>query len=83
MRAGLKIADAREVLFNKRRDLEAEVLKFERGLIREPLAKVNGKVTHAAKLLNVGYQRLAYIIETRHPDLLKERTPVRRRPRKQ
>lgn len=58
-----------------------EVLKFERGLIRAALAEVNGSVTHAAGLLGIGYQRLARIIEKRHPDLLKERTPVRRRPR--
>jgi len=63
--------------------LEEEVLKFERGRISEALAKVNGKVTHAAKLLGLNYQKLAYIIETKHPDLLKKRTPVRRRPRKQ
>jgi tetratricopeptide (TPR) repeat protein len=75
--------DVREVLFNKHHNLEKEVLKFERSLISQALAKVNGKVTHAAKLLGVGYQRLAYLIETRHPDLLKKRTPVRRRPRKQ
>ena len=75
-------ADVHELLFNKRIDLEQEVLKFERGLISEALAKVNGKVTHAAELLGVGYQKLAYIIETKHPDLLQKRTPVRRRPRK-
>jgi len=74
--------DAREVLFNKRYDLEAEVLKFQRGLISQTLAKVNGKVTHAAEWLGIGYQRLAYIIEKDHPDLLKKRTPVRRRPRR-
>jgi hypothetical protein len=74
--------DVREVLFNKRYDLEAEVLTFQRGLISQTLAKVNGKVTHAAKWLGVGYQRLAYIIENDYPDLLKKRTPVRRRPRK-
>jgi len=71
----------------KRLDLRAEVLKFERGLISQTLAKVNGKITHAAKLLGVGYQTLAYIlayiIETKPPDSLKKRTPVRRRPRKQ
>ena len=77
-----KTPNAHEVLFNKRLDLEAEVLKFERGLISQTLAKVNGKVTHAAELLGLGYQKLAYIIETKHPDLLKKRTPVRRRPRK-
>ena len=61
---------------------EAEVLRFERARIVEALAKVKGKVTHAAELLGMNYQKLAYIIETSHPDLLKKRTPVRRRPRK-
>ena len=76
-----KSEGAAEVLFNKQYHLPEEVLKFERSLIRKTLAKVNGSVTHAAKLLGVSYQRLAYILETRHKDLLKERSPVRRRPR--
>jgi tetratricopeptide (TPR) repeat protein len=75
-------ADVREVLFNKRYDLHDELLKYERSLIRETLAKVGGKVTHAAKLLGLPYQTLVYMIKDRHPDLLKKRTPVRRRPRK-
>jgi len=77
-----KDVDAREVLFNQTCDLEDEVLQYERDLIRRTLAKVNGQVTDAAKMLNVGRQRLAQRIETKHPDLLKERTPVRRRTRK-
>jgi tetratricopeptide (TPR) repeat protein len=81
-RRRVRTAAVNEVLFNKPYDLEAEVLKFERGRISEALAKVNGKVTHAARLLGLNYQKLAYIIETRHPVLLKKRTPVRRRPRK-
>ena len=80
-RRKVKTADASAVLFNRPYDLEAEVLKFERERISEALAKVNGKVTHAAKLLGLNYQKLAYIIETKHPDLLNKRTPVRRRPR--
>lgn len=71
-----------EVLFNKRHDLEDEVLRFEHDLISETLAKVNGKVSRAAKLLSINHQKLAYIIERVHPDLLKERTPVVRRPRR-
>jgi DNA-binding NtrC family response regulator len=78
-----KSVDVRDVLFNKRHDLEGEVLKFQHDLIAETLAKVNGKVTHAAKILGLRYQKLAYIIEKDHPDLLKTRTPVHRRPRKQ
>ena len=58
-----------------------EVLRFERGLIRSVLAEVNGSVTYAAALMGISYQRLAHIIEKRHPDLLNERSPVRRRPR--
>ena len=74
--------DMREVLFNKRYDLLDEVLKHERSLIGDTLAKVGGKVTHAAELLGVDYRYLAFTIETRHPDLLKKRTPIRRRPRR-
>lgn len=59
-----------------------EVLKFERGLIKSALLEVNGSVTHAASLLGISYQRLARIIETRHADLMNERSPVHRRPRK-
>src|SRR5215203_213637 len=77
-----KAADVHELLFNKRLDLREEVLNFEHDLISRTLTKVNGKVSHAAKLLNIGYQTLAYIIETKHPDLLEKRTPVRRRPRR-
>ena len=38
-------------------------------------------ILHAASLLEMRYQSLAYIIERRHPDLLKKRTPIRRRQR--
>ena len=66
-------------LLNTKCDLTQEKLKHERELIRQALAKVAGKVTRAASLLGMTYQGLAYIIEKRHPDLLKERSPVRRR----
>ena len=69
-------------LFNEPIDLADEVLKFERNLISEALAKVNGRVSYAAKVLGIGYQGLAYIIESRHPELLKQRTPIYRRPRR-
>lgn len=72
-----------EVLYNKSLHLPDEVLRYERELISNALTKVNGSPTYAAKLLGVSYQRLGYILETRHKDLLKERTPVRRRSRKQ
>lgn len=76
-----KAVDVYEVLFNKRFDLDAEVRKYEHDLISETLAKVGGKVSHAAELLNVNHQSLALTIETKYPDLLNERTPVVRKPR--
>jgi len=55
------------------------MLKHESTLIRQALVQSNGSVTHAASLLGVSYQALCYMIENRHKDLLKERTPIRRR----
>ena len=79
---GPSTEETKTSLFNEPIDLADEVLQFERNLISEALAKVNGRVSYAAKLLGIGYQGLAYIIESRHPELLKQRTPVYRRPRK-
>lgn len=78
----VKADKATEVLLNKPCDLQREVLKYEGSLIKQALSKVNGSVTRAAELLNLSYQGLAYIIGTRHKDLLKERSPIRRRSRK-
>jgi tetratricopeptide (TPR) repeat protein len=78
----VKAEAATEVLLNKPCDLQREVLKYEGGLIKQALSKVNGSVTRAAELLNLSYQGLAYIIGTRHKDLLKERSPIRRRSRR-
>jgi tetratricopeptide (TPR) repeat protein len=72
-----------EELLNKPCDLPSEVLKFEGSLIRQALAKANGSLTRAASLLSMSYQALAYILESRHKDLLKERSPIRRRSRRE
>ncbi|MBC8028766.1 MAG: hypothetical protein H7Z16_01535 [Pyrinomonadaceae bacterium] len=77
-----KLEGKPDSLFNKPRNFTQELLDIEREMIRKALAKVNGSVTHAASLLDMSYQRLAYLIESRHKDLLKERSPVRRRLRK-
>ncbi len=71
-----------DALLNKPLDFEQEKLKSEKAMIKGALAKADGSVTRAASLLSMTYQKLAYIIETRHRDLLTERSPVRRRPRK-
>ena len=77
-----KDADAKDKLFNRSLNLQGETLRLERELISEALAKVNGRITYAAKILEINYQTLAFIIEDRHPDLLKQRSPIHRRPRK-
>lgn len=70
-------------LFNMPIDLTHEVLMFERELIRQALAKVeSGRVVDAAKWLKISYQRLVHRIRTKHPELIKERSPVFRRSRR-
>jgi tetratricopeptide (TPR) repeat protein len=76
-----KAPAAMEAILNQPCDLQAEVLKFEASLIRQALAQANGSVTRAAKALKMTYQGLAYVIGSRHKDLIKERSPIRRRSR--
>jgi tetratricopeptide (TPR) repeat protein len=88
MRAGAPananmVEDPIEAILNKPCDLQDEVLKFEGSVIRRALAKANGSLTRAATLLSMSYQALAYILESRQKDLLKERTPIRRRARRE
>jgi DNA-binding NtrC family response regulator len=71
--------EAAESLTNKSLDFDQELLKYENDLIKRALAQVNGSLTRAAALLGMSYQKLGYILETRHKDLLKARTPIRRR----
>jgi len=73
--------EATEILLTEPGGLRAQLEKHEGVVIKRALAQVGGRVTHAASLLEMRYQSLAYIIERRHPDLLKKRTPIRRRQR--
>lgn len=73
---------AMENLLGPSPNLHFQVLNYERTLIRHALARANGRVTRAASLLGTSYQGLAYIIGSRHKDLLTERSPVRPRARK-
>jgi tetratricopeptide (TPR) repeat protein len=77
----LSTDEATEILLTEPGGLRAQLEKHEGVVIKRALAEVNGRVTHAASLLEMRYQSLAYIIERRHPDLLKKRTPIRRRQR--
>ena len=74
--------DATEILLTEPGGLKAQLEKHEGVVIKRALDEVGGRVTHAATLLEMRYQSLAYIIERRHPELLKKRTPIRRRQRR-
>lgn len=64
------------------RTLSEQVRSLEHDLIKHALEESEGSVTYAARALGMQYQALTYMLRTRHKDLLKKRTPVRRRPRK-
>ena len=64
------------------RSLSEEIRSFEHDVIKRALESERGSLTNAARSLGMSYQALAYMLETRHKDLIKKRTPVRRRPRK-
>lgn len=74
--------EALEILLNKPPNLQREVLKYERNLVRQALLRAEGSITRAAAMLGMTHQGLAYVIDNRHKDLLPERSPVRRRARK-
>jgi tetratricopeptide (TPR) repeat protein len=57
-------------------------LSREREVIKLALEQSKGKISRAARSLGVSWQWLGYVLRTRHKDLLKYRTPVRRRSRK-
>jgi CheY-like chemotaxis protein len=59
-----------------------EVLKSERAIIERALRDANGSVTRAARLLGFRHhQSLISLINSRHKELLKTRTAVRKRRR--
>lgn len=62
--------------------LSEVVRALEQDLIKRALDAANGSITDAALSLGMSHQALNYMLETRHKDLLKKRTPIRRRPRK-
>ena len=82
MRRELSRDEAVEILLARPHDLDQKLLEYEHELIKQALIQSDGKITHAAKLLGRTYQGLAHMIETKHPDLIPLRTPVRRRPRR-
>ncbi len=61
------------------RTLVEEVKRYEGDLIKQALILSEGSVTKAARMLGITHQRLIYILESRHKDLLTVRTPAARR----
>jgi len=61
--------------------LEEEVRCYESRLIKLALEQSGGSVTHAARLLGITHQGLAFILDGRQRDLLAVRKPVKRRKR--
>jgi tetratricopeptide (TPR) repeat protein len=82
VRTDLSADDATEILLTKGFDLQQKLLDTEREMIKKALAQTNGRITPAARLLGLSYQGLAYMIDSRHKDLLKVRSPKKRRKRK-
>jgi tetratricopeptide (TPR) repeat protein len=60
----------------------SERLALEHNAIKNALEESEGSVTFAARSLGISFQALTYMLNTRHKDLLKYRTPVRHRKRK-
>lgn len=61
--------------------LRDAVKRFEASLILTALQRSDGQVTKAAALLGSTHQALAYVIASRHPELLIHRSLVRKRRR--
>ncbi|HEX8475045.1 MAG TPA: tetratricopeptide repeat protein [Pyrinomonadaceae bacterium] len=61
--------------------LDEEMKRHEAELIRQALYRAQGSVTGAARLLGLTHQRLSYMLQHRHKELMTERKPIVRRRR--
>lgn len=61
--------------------LKEMMRQYERKVIRQALRRAEGGITQAARLLGIKHQALDYILKHRHPDLLLERKPAKKRRR--
>jgi tetratricopeptide (TPR) repeat protein len=82
VRRELSRDEAVDLLLTKPFDIDQRLLEYQHDLIKQALIQSDGKVSNAAKLVGKSYQGLAKMIETKHPDLIPLRTPVRRRSRR-
>jgi tetratricopeptide (TPR) repeat protein len=72
-------AELKKITSYQLTSLNEDVRRHEHDLIKQALDRTQGSVTQAARLLDISYQRLTYLIKTRHKDLLDSRTPIKRR----
>ena len=72
----------KEAITTSGRPLHEEIFLLEHELIKHALENAQGRVTFAARTLGISYQRLTHKLRTKHKDLLKDRSPLRRRTRK-
>jgi transcriptional regulator with PAS, ATPase and Fis domain len=60
---------------------EEEVLRYEGSLIKLAFENAKGSVTSAARLLGITHQRLCFMLQGRHKNLLPAKKPAQRRKR--
>lgn len=83
-RAEIELTNIREILTQAQEQssgsgLYEEMRRYEAKLIKQALISSQGRITQAARLLDISYQSLGNILKTRHKDLCSLRTPIRQR----
>jgi tetratricopeptide (TPR) repeat protein len=73
----------KEAVTTSGRPLNEEIFLLEHSLIKHALENAQGRVTFAARTLGMSYQRLTHKLQTKHKDLLKDRSPLRHRSKAQ
>jgi tetratricopeptide (TPR) repeat protein len=72
----------KEAITTSGKPLDEEIFLLEHELIKYALDDAAGRVTFAARTLGMSYQRLTHKLQTKHKDLLKDRSPVTTRHKK-
>jgi tetratricopeptide (TPR) repeat protein len=72
----------KEAIKTSGKPLDEEIFLLEHELIKYALDDAAGRVTFAARTLGMSYQRLTHKLQTKHQDLLKERSPATKRHKK-
>src|SRR5215213_7536710 len=72
----------KEEITTSGRPLNEEIFLLEHSLIKHALENAHGRVTFAARTLGMSYQRLTHKLQTKHQDLLKDRSPATKRHKK-